>query len=89
MNRLDDLEEYLDNVLVILPSASVGLYTWFKDRCKVYFGYINKIEKINVYKYVMEWYLIKFRINFQISFVIFSWVLYNVFVATPFYFFVY
>ena len=52
--ELDDLEEYLDNVLVILPSASVGLYTWFKDRCKVYFGYINQIEKINVYKYAME-----------------------------------
>ena len=57
--ELDDLEEYLDNVLVILPSASVGLYTWFKDRCKVYFGYINKIEKINVYKYSSDCLYIK------------------------------
>lgn len=57
--ELDDLEEYLDNVLVILPSASVGLYTWFKDRCKVYFGYINQIEKINVYKYSSDCLYIK------------------------------
>ena len=57
--ELDDLEEYIDNVLVILPSASVGLYTWFKDRCKVYFGYINQIEKINVYKYSSDCLYIK------------------------------
>ena len=57
--ELDDLEEYLDNVLVILPSASVGLYTWFKDRCKVYFGYTNQIEKINVYKYSSDCLYIK------------------------------
>lgn len=57
--ELDDLEEYLGDVLVILPSASVGLYTWFKDRCKVYFGYINQIEKINVYKYSSDCLYIK------------------------------
>lgn len=57
--ELNDLEEYLDNVLVILPSASVGLYTWFKDRCMVYFGYINQIEKMNVYKYSSDCLYIK------------------------------
>ena len=57
--ELNDLEEYLDNVLVILPSASVGLYTWFKDRCKVYFGYINQIEKMYVYKYSSDCLYIK------------------------------